>query len=60
MKEWKKGKKGKKLWEDVAPEDKERMKNCFKKLKIDWKKAKKGGKKNWWKKKQQWMEKKFD
>jgi len=37
MKEWKKGKKGKKLWEGVAPEDKERMKKCFQKMKNEWK-----------------------
>jgi len=29
MEQWKKGKKGKKLWEGVAPEDKEKMKKCF-------------------------------
>jgi len=30
-------------------------------MKNEWKKkAKKGGKCKWWKKKQQWMEKKFD
>lgn len=60
MGQWKKGKKGKKLWEGVAPEDKERMKKCFQKMKNEWKKSKKGGKCKWWKKKQQWMEKKFD
>jgi len=30
MKKWKNGKRGKKLWDEVAPEDKEKMKKCFK------------------------------
>ena len=51
MEQWKKGKKGKKLWEGVAPKGKEKMKKCFQKMKNEWKKGKKGGKCKWWKKK---------